>query len=73
MAPLHVATLTVQRELPRLYLASMPFHYCLHSAAMEFLKSNPVDPVNRDAFEAFCGVGVVITQDQIAEKVCPGV
>lgn len=36
---------------------------------MEFLKSNPVDPIDRSALEAFCGVGVVITLEQITEKV----
>ena len=38
-------------------------------AAMEFLKSNPLDPVARDVLEAACGVGVVITREQIVEKV----
>ncbi len=38
-------------------------------ASMEFMKSNPVEPLNKESFEASCGVGVVITRDQIAEKV----
>lgn len=37
---------------------------------MEFLKCHPVDPVDMAAFEASSGVGVVITLEQIAEKVC---
>lgn len=36
---------------------------------MGYSKANPVDPIDRSAFEAFCGVGVVITEEQIAEKV----
>jgi len=30
---------------------------------------NPVDPINQKNLEASCGVGVVITRDQITEKV----
>ena len=36
---------------------------------MDFMKSNPVDPLNKAAFEESCGVGVVITREQIADKV----
>ena len=36
---------------------------------MDYLKCNPVDPVAMDAFEEACGVGVVITREQITEKV----
>ena len=36
---------------------------------MEYCKANPVGPIDRTAFEAFCGVGVVITEEQIREKV----
>ena len=39
------------------------------SAALEFLKSHPVDPIDVAAFELDCGVGVVITPDQITEQV----
>ena len=45
----------------------------MFAAAMEFLKANPVDPVATDAFEEFCGVGVVITEEQIIAKVLYGV
>lgn len=41
----------------------------LCAAAMDFYKATPVDPVDRTALEAACGVGVVITEEQIAEKV----
>ena len=36
---------------------------------MDYFKANPVDSINTNAFEASCGVGVVITREQIAEKV----
>lgn len=38
-------------------------------AAMEYCKANPVDPINTAVFEVSCGVGVVITEEQITEKV----
>ena len=38
-------------------------------AAMDYYKATPVDPVDRTALEAACGVGVVITEEQITEKV----
>ena len=41
---------------------------CCILAALDYFKSYPVDPVDVAAFEAFCGVGVVITPEQIAEK-----
>lgn len=45
------------------------FITCFHLAAMDYCKSHPVDPIEMNAFEASCGVGVVITREQIAEKV----
>ena len=39
------------------------------SAALEYLLSNPVDPVDWAQFEESCGVGVVITEEQIKECV----
>jgi hypothetical protein len=39
------------------------------SAAMEYLKAKPVDPVEVKEFENACGVGVKITPDQIEECV----
>jgi len=36
---------------------------------MEFLKSHPVDPIEVASFEASCGVGVVVTKEEIADKV----
>ena len=47
-----------------MFVCSVPF-----SAAMEFLKSHPVDPIDVAAFEEDCGVGVVITLDQITHQV----
>ena len=36
---------------------------------MEYLKAQPVEPVNIKEFENACGVGVKITPDQIEECV----
>ena len=44
----------------------------LPTAALEYLLSNPVDPVDRAQFEESCGVGVVITEEQIKECVSEG-
>ena len=49
-------------------LASLPSP----TAALEYLLSNPVDPVDRAQFEESCGVGVVITEEQIKECVSGG-
>ena len=45
------------------------FQLLYDSAALEFLKSHPVDPVDVAAFELDCGVGVVITPEQITQQV----
>lgn len=47
----------------------MLLDYCLHTAALDFLKSHPVDPINTATFELDCGVGVVITAEQITQQV----
>ncbi|KAL6119142.1 qars1 [Pungitius sinensis] len=39
------------------------------AAALEFVKSHPEDPINQKEFEQACGVGVVITPEQIEEAV----
>ncbi|XP_068585850.1 glutamine--tRNA ligase [Cebidichthys violaceus] len=39
------------------------------AAALEFVKSHPQDPINQRDFEEACGVGVVITPEQIEEAV----
>nr|XP_055024703.1 glutamine--tRNA ligase [Misgurnus anguillicaudatus] len=39
------------------------------SAALDFVKSHPQDPVNFHEFETFCGVGVVVTPEQIEDAV----
>ncbi|XP_077980161.1 glutamine--tRNA ligase-like [Glandiceps talaboti] len=39
------------------------------TAALDFFKSNPVDPIDTKAFEEACGVGVNITPEQIEEAV----
>nr|XP_006822206.1 PREDICTED: glutamine--tRNA ligase [Saccoglossus kowalevskii] len=39
------------------------------TAAFDYFKSNPLDPIDISAFEAACGVGVVVTPEQIEEVV----
>lgn len=41
---------------------------CL-AAALEFVKSHPQDPINQKEFEEACGIGVVITPEQIEDAV----
>ena len=50
----------------------LPLSPPLPSAALEYLLSNPVDPMDRAQFEESCGVGVVITEEQIRECVSVG-
>uniref|UniRef100_A0A6Q2YJG1 Glutamine--tRNA ligase n=1 Tax=Esox lucius TaxID=8010 RepID=A0A6Q2YJG1_ESOLU len=49
------------------------FLYCFHVytllAALEFVKGHPQDPINQKEFDTLCGVGVVITPEQIEDKV----
>uniref|UniRef100_A0A8C0J402 glutamine--tRNA ligase n=1 Tax=Chelonoidis abingdonii TaxID=106734 RepID=A0A8C0J402_CHEAB len=46
------------------------------SAALEYVRSHPLDPIDTADFEQECGVGVVVTPEQIEEAVsavaCPG-
>uniref|UniRef100_A0A8C4ETG0 glutamine--tRNA ligase n=1 Tax=Dicentrarchus labrax TaxID=13489 RepID=A0A8C4ETG0_DICLA len=39
------------------------------AAALDFVKSHPQEPINQKAFEEACGVGVVITPEQIEDAV----
>ncbi|XP_037333622.2 glutamine--tRNA ligase [Pungitius pungitius] len=39
------------------------------AAALEFVKSHPEDPIDQKEFEQACGVGVVVTPEQIEEAV----
>uniref|UniRef100_A0A4W6EQX0 Glutamine--tRNA ligase n=1 Tax=Lates calcarifer TaxID=8187 RepID=A0A4W6EQX0_LATCA len=39
------------------------------AAALDFVKSHPQDPINQKEFEEACGVGVVITPEQIEDAV----
>jgi glutaminyl-tRNA synthetase len=43
------------------------------TAALEYFKSNPMDPVNASSFEESCGVGVVVTREDIAKAVTEAV
>lgn len=45
------------------------FFPALSAAALEFVKNNPEDPINQKEFEEACGVGVVITPEQVEEAV----
>lgn len=38
-------------------------------AALDFVKGHPQDPINQKEFDEACGVGVVITPEQIEEAV----
>ena len=56
--------------LPSLLSPSpLPSFPSLSSAALDYLLSSPVDPMDRAQFEESCGVGVVITKEQIRECV----
>lgn len=39
------------------------------SAALEYVRSHPLDPINTQDFEQECGVGVMVTPEQIEEAV----
>lgn len=39
------------------------------SAALEYVRSHPLDPINTMDFEQECGVGVIVTPEQIEEAV----
>ncbi|KAI3357597.1 hypothetical protein L3Q82_016012 [Scortum barcoo] len=39
------------------------------AAALDFVKSHPQDPINQKEFDKACGVGVVITPEQIEDAV----
>lgn len=39
------------------------------TAALDYLKTHPVDPIDTKAFEQYCGVGVVISQEEITQCV----
>lgn len=43
------------------------------TAAFEYLKSHPVDPIDVPSFEKSCGVGMVITQEEITARVQEGI
>lgn len=43
--------------------------FLFFSAALEFVRNHPEDPVNQKEFEEACGVGVVITPEQIENAV----
>ena len=42
---------------------------CVSSAALEYIKSHPVGEVDEEQFSLYCGVGVVVTPQQIQEQV----
>ncbi|MBN3301680.1 SYQ ligase, partial [Amia calva] len=39
------------------------------TAALDYVKSHPQDPISQEEFESACGVGVVITPEQIEDAV----
>lgn len=40
-------------------------------AALEYVRSHPLDPIDTEDFEQECGVNVVLTPEQIEEAVSP--
>uniref|UniRef100_A0A8D1SY65 Glutaminyl-tRNA synthetase class Ib non-specific RNA-binding domain-containing protein n=1 Tax=Sus scrofa TaxID=9823 RepID=A0A8D1SY65_PIG len=52
------------------YIASRKIHTETQlSAALEYVRSHPLDPINTMDFEQECGVGVIVTPEQIEEAV----
>uniref|UniRef100_A0A452VF81 Glutamine--tRNA ligase n=1 Tax=Ursus maritimus TaxID=29073 RepID=A0A452VF81_URSMA len=52
------------------YVANKKIHTELQlSAALEYVRSHPLDPINTEDFEQECGVGVMVTPEQIEEAV----
>ncbi|XP_030639799.1 glutamine--tRNA ligase isoform X2 [Chanos chanos] len=47
----------------------LPFLISFCAAALDFIKGHPEDPLDQKAFETACGVGVVITPEQIEDAV----
>jgi len=43
--------------------------WLLFTAALDYFKHNPLDPVDYARFESECGVGVVVTPDQVEAAV----
>lgn len=41
------------------------------AAALEYVKSHPLDPIDTVDFEQECGVGITVTPEQIEEAVSP--
>lgn len=48
---------------------------CPFSAALEYVRSHPLDPIDTVDFEQECGVGIMVTPEQIEEAVSlsPGI
>ncbi|KAI2529566.1 glutaminyl-tRNA synthetase 1, partial [Homo sapiens] len=52
------------------YIASKKIHTEPQlSAALEYVRSHPLDPIDTVDFERECGVGVIVTPEQIEEAV----
>eukprot|EP00069_Balaena_mysticetus_P008507 bmy_05995T0 len=52
------------------YIANRKIHTETQlSAALEYVRSHPLDPINTMDFEQECGVGIVVTPEQIEEAV----
>lgn len=48
---------------------SLPLLFSQFTAALEYLKANPVDPIDTQDFEHHCGVGVVTSMEEITAEV----
>ena len=61
---------TFLASLPSLSLSlSLSLSHTHTSAAFDYLKNHPLDPVDIAELDETCGVGVVITRDQIQTEV----
>lgn len=47
-------------------------NHFIFAAALDFVKSHPQDPICLKAFNEACGVGIVITPEQIEDAVSAG-
>lgn len=47
-------------------------YHLVFAAALDFVKSHTQDPISQKAFDEACGVGIVITPEQIEDAVSAG-
>ena len=52
-----------------MYMCLTDMRFSISTAAFDYLKSHPVGPVDEEEFNQYCGVGVVVTAEQIQHQV----